>query len=602
MPGSLQSDLKSVDELFRACLFQIPDYQRAYSWECKHVDDLWEDIREGMRTNTTHFLGTVVLMQDTVHRDTERRRLHVFHLVDGQQRVATLCLLLIAVHNRLNRLQEDHRPLARGLWKDFIEHEDGLHKLCLSELNRDYFRKLIETAQRDQEPPSPSRSLTNARLKKAFQRLKDLMESWVQDEGGDMTDLTDYVRDKLQVLCLFPESRDLAIKTFQAVNDRGKNLSLLDKTKSFLMFYITRYLEDKSEVLRIVEKTFGQVFARYDDVKYLAEEFNVDYLTNPRFRFNEDEFLRHAYHYGAKDLIQRFSLPNAYNYAVTPKRVFDKFVKGACRRLRKKSSRLREFVVDWCKDLDAVSQGLVTLLELIPKNPSYEQMFRFQGPSASVYPLLVTANARGFLNEEMLNAIAVLDLRVYQVRGTDPKAGLYRYAVSMMKIGNRNDIYNYIVQYCREFGTDQELERTLRGQVYRQSFTKYVLWQWAIANDREINLLDYQLYDDCQVDHVLPENPNFDVTDFGFDSGEDFETSKHRFGNLTVLESRLNRQAQNKPPSDKAPIYRDSRLQRNRLLGNRIDTNGFTRNDQAERLDCTVTFFKQNWAIPMEME
>ena len=72
------------------------------------------------------------------------------------------------------------------------------------------------------------------------------MESWVQDEGGNMTDLTGYVRDKLQVLCLFPESRDLAIKIFQTVNDRGKNLSLLDKTKSFLMFYITRYLEDKA--------------------------------------------------------------------------------------------------------------------------------------------------------------------------------------------------------------------------------------------------------------------------------------------------------------------------------------------------------------------
>ena len=599
MPGSLQSDLKSVEKLFRPRLFQIPDYQRAYSWESKHVDDLWEDICEGMRTDTTHFLGTVVLMQDKSHRDTEGRRRDVFQLVDGQQRVTTLCLLLIAVHNRL---QENQRPLARGLWTDFIEHEDGLHKLSLGELNRDYFKKLIETARRDQEPPSPSQSLTNARLKKAFQRLKDRLESWVQDEGGNMTDLTGYVRDKLQVLCLFPESRDLAIKTFQTVNDRGKNLSLLDKTKSFLMFYITRYLEENAEVLRNVEKTFGQVFARFDAVKYLAGKFNVDYLTNPRFRFNEDEFLRHAYHYGAKNLIREFSLRNNYNYAITPKRVFEEFVKGACRRLRIEEPRLRDFVVGWCEDLDAVSQSLVNLLDNIPTNPLLEQMFRFQGPSASVYPLLLTANARDILNEEMLNAIAVLDLRVYQVRGTDPKADLYRYAVSMMKTGEANEIYNYIVQYCREFGANQELDRTLRGQVYRQSFVKYVLWQWATADDREINSFDYELYDDCQVDHVLPENPDFDVMDFGFDTGEDFETSKHRFGNLTVLESRLNGRAQNRPPVDKVSIYRRSLLRRNRLLGNRIATNGFERNDQAERLDCIVKFFKQNWEIPMERE
>ena len=301
-------------------------------------------------------------------------------------------------------------------------------------------------------------------------------------------------------------------------------------------------------------------------------------------------------------LICEFSLRNKYNYAITPKRVFDEFVKGACRSLRNEEPRLRDFVVGWCKDLDAVSQSLVTLLNRIPTRPLLKQMFRFQGPSASVYPLLVTANARGILNEEMLNAIAVLDLRVYQVRGTDPKADLYRYAVSKMKTGEPNDIYNYVVQYCREFGANQELDRTLRGQVYRQSFVKYVLWQWATADDREINSFDYKLYDDCQVDHVLPENPNFDVTDFGFDSGEDFETSKHRFGNLTVLESRLNRRAQNSPPVDKVSIYRRSRLRRNRLLGNRIDTNGFPRNDQAERLDCIVKFFKQNWEIPMERE
>ena len=64
-----------------------------------------------MRTDTTHFLGTVVLMQDRSHRDTEGRRLDVFQLVDGQQRVTTLCLLLIAVHNRL---QENQGLLARG--------------------------------------------------------------------------------------------------------------------------------------------------------------------------------------------------------------------------------------------------------------------------------------------------------------------------------------------------------------------------------------------------------------------------------------------------------------------------------------------------------
>ena len=84
MAELLQPQLMSVNDLFANSLFQVPDYQRAYAWEQKQWDDLWEDIREGMRTGTTHFLGTVVLMaQDDSRRDEQGRPLRVFDVVDG---------------------------------------------------------------------------------------------------------------------------------------------------------------------------------------------------------------------------------------------------------------------------------------------------------------------------------------------------------------------------------------------------------------------------------------------------------------------------------------------------------------------------------------
>jgi len=117
MTGSLQPQLMSVQDLFAGSLFEVPDYQRAYAWEPKQWDDLWEDIREGMRTGTTHFLGTVVLMaQDQPRRDSEGRSLRVFQIVDGQQRMTTLCLLLLAVFDRVRQGDEG---IARGLWRDF---------------------------------------------------------------------------------------------------------------------------------------------------------------------------------------------------------------------------------------------------------------------------------------------------------------------------------------------------------------------------------------------------------------------------------------------------------------------------------------------------
>jgi len=598
MDGTIQPQVMSVQEFFAGSLFAVPDYQRAYAWEQKQWDDLWEDIREGMRTGTTHFLGTVVLMaQDEPHRDGEGRSLRVFQIVDGQQRMTTLCLLLLAAYDHVRR---DYDGIARGLWRDFVEHEDGLRRIKLGGLNADYFDELVASVLRKGDLPSDPRS-TNARLRGAVRRLRDLIAGWLEQEGNaaSMLHLVSYIRENLQVLRFVTSSRPLAIKTFQTVNDRGKELSLLDKTKSFLMFYVTRYLEDDSAVFRDVEHNFGRVFDDYDAVKDLANEFGIDYLLRPQFRFNEDEFLRYAYHYGARSLRSAFNLSAGYEYGITPERIFEDFVKGGCRELRDQPDRLKQFVLAWCRDLAAASGALASLLRKIPSQPLCGRLFRFQGPNASVYPLLVALEGRGILDEEMLWAVSVLDLRVYQVRGTDPKADLYRCAVSEVKTGNRDDIYETIVSYCRQFGTDQELDSILRGHVYRQAFTKYVLWEYMVAHSQESAELDYDLYADCQVDHVLPDDAStFDVTTFGFTSAEEYEAAKHGFGNLTVLESRLNKRAQNSPPGEKASIYADSRLEPNRVLGTRIREGGFTRHNIAEREENMTRFFKSKWPIP----
>jgi len=602
MAGSLQPQLMSVQDLFAGSLFEVPDYQRAYAWEQKQWDDLWEDIREGMRTGTTHFLGTVVLMaRDQLRRDSEGRSLRVFHIVDGQQRMTTLCLLLLAVYDRVRHGDAGFGGISRGLWRDFVEHEDGLRKLHLGGLNAEYFDSLVTAIQVNADIPSDQRS-TNLRLRGAVRRLRDRVDGWQRAavENATPQDLASYVRENLQVLRFVTDNRPLAIKTFQTVNDRGKELSLLDKTKSFLMFYVTRYLQDDTEVFGTVERVFGQVFDNYDAVRDLASQFGVDYLVRPQFRFNEDEFLRYAYHFGCNDLRARFGLRNGYEYGVTPERIFHSFVKGACHHLRDRPEELRGFVLSWCEDLVAVSDALAGLLRLIPTSDSHRRLFQFQSPNASAYPLLVTAKARGILDDEMLQAIAVLDLRVYQVRGTDPKADLYRKALANMKTGERADILETVLRYCRDFGSDQRLDNILRGHVFKQGFTKYVLWRFAVAQDPEARELDHNLYADCQVEHILPQEAStFDVTTFGFENPEDYEASKHGFGNLTPLEERLNKHAQNVPPGQKATIYAESRLVANRVLGTRIQETGFRRVEQLDRTNEIVEFFKRQWPVPL---
>ena len=78
----------------------IPVYQRVYAWSQRQCDDLWSDIMRAGRTGASHFMGTVLY---AIEPGTDRtgeagQRLDV---IDGQQRLATITLLLCALRDWL---------------------------------------------------------------------------------------------------------------------------------------------------------------------------------------------------------------------------------------------------------------------------------------------------------------------------------------------------------------------------------------------------------------------------------------------------------------------------------------------------------------------
>ena len=82
--------------------FIVPIFQRDYSWGTKHCQQLWKDvIRVGSDPNVKgHFLGSVVYVAAEDNTATITRWL----LIDGQQRLTTLTLLLIALRDRMAQL------------------------------------------------------------------------------------------------------------------------------------------------------------------------------------------------------------------------------------------------------------------------------------------------------------------------------------------------------------------------------------------------------------------------------------------------------------------------------------------------------------------
>lgn len=598
MPGHIHTEMVNLNGLFAGNIFLVPQYQRAYAWERKQWQDLWEDIREGMLNQTEHYLGTVVLRDSgKTEVDAEGIRLKIYEVVDGQQRLTTMSLLILALYNQLRGKHNDR--IGPGIWRDFIQQDDK-NKMRLGGTNAQFLLDLTACITAGQILIESTRQ-SNKRVLSAYNFFNDKLQVLSESNDQALQLFAGYVRNDLQVLMFVTSDQALAIKTFETVNDRGKPLSLLDKAKSFLMFYATKYLSTHPTILCDIELGFGTVFEQYDRLRDLAELYGIDYFTNPRYRFSEDDLLRFCYHYFASYSIATYGIRGTgYNFDITANDVFNNFVKIACHELRESSEHLLGFAKEFVDALSLLSRTIADLIESIPTNQNLERLLRWQGPSASVYPLLVAAAAENILDAPLQRKIEVLDMRVYKIRGTDPKADLYRDAIAAIRRDpmNRAGIDNAINWFITRFGPDAAIDSYLRTDVFRNAYTKYVLWEFSSFRSLENGNGDYDLYRDLQVEHIFPQEPSFDVTSYGFENEEDYFANIHQFGNLCLLERSINTSASNDAPLAKASQhYGRSQVRATRLLGEEIQNSGFSKPQLQVRTDQIVNFVKQNWPV-----
>ena len=94
-----------ITDLFNDRYFEIPRYQRGYAWEKQHIRELFDDIKEAIDSNSTHYIGTVVLSKCS----TDPKK---YYVVDGQQRLTTITLLIAQL---LQKIQDDETRIYQKM-------------------------------------------------------------------------------------------------------------------------------------------------------------------------------------------------------------------------------------------------------------------------------------------------------------------------------------------------------------------------------------------------------------------------------------------------------------------------------------------------------
>ena len=563
---------KNIYELFAGKVFKVPDYQRSFAWDKKNWSEFWNDIKEGLSTNTEHYWGTITLKSTNkslycAEKDTT---FNLFEVVDGQQRITTLYLFLLALSN-----------VGRTAVRENFVKTGSIYRVELGRLNNQFLKDLV-----DNKNPQPN-IRTNRFLKEALEYLESNIRTF-----GDFDSLSKYVQNITFSLEFVVHDETLAIKTFEVLNDRGKPLTLLDKTKSFLMFYSSRYINGRLGSL--INVSFGNTFLNYDLVKDAGEKESIDYIRSNAF--SEDELLRFFYHYFAYYAIKKYKIPIAYYYDITANDVFEIFTKGSCNYLKNNPIKLESFIKDFLESLEKFTKAFKRLTDKLKTPNQFKKLFSFLGLNSRIYPLIISLEAENILNQQLLNSIESLDLRVYKIRGTAPRAELYRDTISQVKMNpDPQTIDDNIKQFVDGFMPNALFQNSLNQVIYGNPATKYILWEFEKFKNPSFTDYNHSLYKGNQVEHIFSATTTISFPGYGFQTEREYWGNIQRFGNLCLLEEGINKKIQNMVPQNKAIYYQQSVMPETKKLGFTIANNSFTKSEIDGRTQNILQFCLGRW-------
>ncbi len=246
--------------------FVIPIYQRLYSWEKKQCEQLWDDILKvgGNNEMNGHFIGSILYVRD------DNTHSSPLLIIDGQQRLTTITLLLIALRNHLSEEVKILEKFSRNqIENDYLinSDKDGDKKfrLILSESDKDTLLSLIDESRR--KPSEHS--------EKIMENFK-LFEEWIS-KNTDKLEAIFKGLDKLIIVYISLEKgKDNPQLIFESMNSKGIDLTQTDLIRNYIIMeteiekqecFYKKYWRAMEEDFKQNETLFNKFVRHYLTIK-----------------------------------------------------------------------------------------------------------------------------------------------------------------------------------------------------------------------------------------------------------------------------------------------------------------------------------------------
>ena len=238
--------------------FIIPVYQRNYDWKTENCKQLYDDLVKVVKNHrNSHFFGSLVSVYESSGRNTE------FLVIDGQQRLTTVSLLLLAMYNLISKrlVVVEEKTLANQIYEDFLvdkyQPEETRIKLKPVKNDREAFDKLFNS---EDEYIRDSNLTTNYNY--FYDRIKK--------QEVTVDELFDAIC-KLEIINITLSNDDNPQLIFESLNSTGLDLSEGDKIRNFILMGLSANAQND-----YYEKYWNKIEIC---TKYDVSSFIRDYLS-----------------------------------------------------------------------------------------------------------------------------------------------------------------------------------------------------------------------------------------------------------------------------------------------------------------------------------
>jgi len=520
----------------------------------------------------------------------------IYDIIDGQQRITTVLILLRGIISQLENLGDGSAEELAKLKEDYLKYKN-IYKLELLGEDNGFFRSYVIDST---DYPDATLTPSQRRLKEAKYFFREKLAEIKNSDPSKFGEVLIQFLDKIGSLEIirYPVENDAdAARIFETVNDRGKQLTNLEKTKSFLMqmVYLTvpEETEDATPYLRQINESFSRIFRDFEDIRN----------TEKGEKLSEDDIQR--YHFVVYEADAKGDVKISYRYL--------EFLKKKIRNIyRVNKQQCLKYVLDYTKDLES---SFSALKEIITYKESDElgsllDKIYILGVVANFYPLLIASVIR-FKKEreklrEILKIIEIFSFKVYGIGRKRSDTGIssiypLAYKVHCENLGYE-DIRRELIDNINYYQDDKDFKINLAvenfyDRVYNADI-KYLLFEYEKflrmkAKEPLVDInFDDILSEKFEVEHIWARDPT--KLKLSKKLLEIHEQYRDKLGNLTLASKSWNSKWGNNPFADKKKEYKDSNLRVQRELA------GIPKWDKEyieEREHQIISFVMERWKI-----